>query len=430
MPKLTKTLVEKEHSSSTAQRFVWDSEIKGFGLKIFPSGAKTFVFQYRTPEGRTKRLTIGKLSDTLTTEQARDKAKGCARDVFDGKDPQGDKQARREAPTLNQVFDDYLESDAFAEKADSTKLVDIGRIARHLRPLLGNEIADKLTTSEVKRARDAITQGKTAATVKTKAHGLSRVTGGAGSAKRCITLLRSICKWSTMKRKIPAGIAVEWSDITLAHDGMRETIIEDADSYSRLFRTLEKMQNEKRISDAAADAIRVIALTGARRGEINRMRWSYVDLKNGRIILPATTHKTGHASGEAKIIALPTQAQDIIARQPEGEPDDYVFRAATKGGLLSLSKPWRQVRKEAELPADLGLHGLRHSVASQMAMAGASLVEIMTQMGHKQASTSQRYIHFAETARSTLAQRAASVVVAGMEGKTKAADVIQLKKRK
>lgn len=429
MPKLTKGFVDKQQPGPS-QRFVWDSEVKGFGLKIFPSGAKTFVFQYRTQEGRTKRLTIGKLSDTLTPEQARDKAKGCARDVFDGKDPQGEKQARREAPTLNQVFDDYLESDAFAEKADSTRLVDSGRIARHLRPLLGNEFADKLTTHDVKRARNAITQGKTAATVKTKAHGLARVTGGAGSAKRCITLLRSICNWSTIKRKIPAGTAVEWSDIALVHDGVRETIIEDADSYGRLFRTLDTMQNEKRISDAAADAIRVIALTGARRGEINRLRWSSVDLKNGRIILPAKTHKIGHASGEAKIISLPTQAQAIIARQPAGEPDDYVFRAATEGGLLSLSKPWRQVRDEAQLPEDLGLHGLRHSVASQLAMSGASLVEIMTQMGHKQASTSQRYIHFAMTARSTLAERAASVAVAGLEGKTKPAKVIQMRKRK
>lgn len=429
MPKLTKTLVEKEQPSA-AQRFVWDSEVKGFGLKIFPTGAKTFVYQYRTPEGRTKRLTIGKLSDTLTTEQARDKAKGCARDVFDGKDPQGEKQARREAPTINQVIDAYLESDAFTEKADSTRSSDMGRITRHLRPLLGNEFADKLTTSEVKRARNAIVQGKTAVTVKTKAHGLARVSGGAGTAKKAITLLRAICKWSTMKRKIPAGTAVEWADIALVHDGLRETIIEDADSYGRLFRTLDKMQNEKRISNAAADAIRVIALTGARRGEINRMRWSYVDLKNGRITLPAKTHKTGHESGEVKIISLPTQAQAIIARQPEGEPDDYVFRAATKGGLLSLSKPWRLVREEAGLPANLGLHGLRHSVASQMAMSGASLVEIMTQMGHKQASTSQRYIHFAMAARSTLADRAAAVAVAGLEGKTKPAKVIPMRKRK
>jgi hypothetical protein len=74
MPKLTKTVVDREQQEA-AQRLVWDTDLKGLGLKIFPSGVKTFVFQYRTQEGRTKRLTIGKLSDALTAEQARNRAK-------------------------------------------------------------------------------------------------------------------------------------------------------------------------------------------------------------------------------------------------------------------------------------------------------------------------------------------------------------------
>lgn len=427
MPKLTKSVVDREQPEA-AQRLVWDTELKGFGLKIFPSGVKTFVFQYRTPEGRTKRLTIGRLSDALTADEARKLAKTCIRDVLSGLDPQGEKKARRAAPTLALVFDDYLKSDAFKKKADSTRVIDAGRVDRHLRPLLGSVVADRLTTDEVKRAAKAITEGETAAKVKTKARGVARVSGGAGTAKKAIILLRAICKWST-KNGTPAGAAVEWSSLTLVRDGQREAIIENADAYSRLFRALDKMQNEKRIRDAAADAIRLIALTGARRGEVTGLRWSYVDLKNGRITLPAHTHKTGHGSGKPKVITLPAQAQAIIARQPSGKTDDYVFRPAKGAGVLALTKPWRQVRDEAGLPADTVLHSLRHSVGSHLAMSGASLVEIMAQMGHKQASTSQRYIHFAESARSTLAERAASVVVAGLEGKTESAEVIPMKGR-
>ena len=111
---------------------------------------------------------------------------------------------------------------------------------------------------------------------------------------------------------------------------------------------------------------------------------------------------------------LPAAAHSIITRQPQGSPDDFVFAPARGDGAVALSKAWRKVRIEAKLPPALGLHGLRHSVASHLAMAGAQAPEIMTAMGHSQLSTVQRYIHFAETARQALAERAASVALAGM----------------
>ena len=178
MPKLTKTTVEAEQPGAD-QRFVWDTEIKGFGLKIFPTGAKTFVFQYRTPEGRTRRHTIGKFSDVLTADQARKRArKDYAYEVHAGRDPMGDKQARRNALTVGELLDLYVASEKFSGNAASTQSVDKGRINRHLLPLLGNEFADNLTAQQVAKAHRAIKEGKTAARVKTKARGLAKVTGG------------------------------------------------------------------------------------------------------------------------------------------------------------------------------------------------------------------------------------------------------------
>ena len=163
-----------------------------------------------------------------------------------------------------------------------------------------------------------------------------------------------------------------------------------------------------------ADAIRLIALTGCRRGEAAGLRWRHVDLKHGRIVLPPQSHKTGRKTGKPREIILPAEAQKIIARQPEGSPDDFVFAPARGDGAIALSKAWRKVRKEADLPPTLGLHGLRHSIASHLAMSGAQAPEIMTAMGHRQLSTVQRYIHFAQNAREVLAERAASVALAGM----------------
>ena len=164
-----------------------------------------------------------------------------------------------------------------------------------------------------------------------------------------------------------------------------------------------------------ADAIRVIALTAARRGEIAGLRWQNVDLKKGLIILPPSTHKTGRKTGKPRIIGLPTAAMEIIARQPEGKPEDYVF-APTKGsgGAICLSAVWRKVRVEAKLPDGIGLHGLRHSLASHMAVSGAQAAEIMAALGHRQMSTAQRYIHWAESAHKQLAERSAAHIAAAM----------------
>jgi integrase len=174
------------------------------------------------------------------------------------------------------------------------------------------------------------------------------------------------------------------------------------------------METERRIRSPVADAIRLIAFTGCRRGEAAGLRWRHVDLRQGRILLPPQSHKTGRKTGKPREITLPAAAQKIIARQSGGGLDDFVFAPARGDGAIALSKAWRKVRKEAALPETLGLHGLRHSIASHLAMDGAQAPEIMTAMGHRQLSTVQRYIHFAESARQALAERAASVALIGM----------------
>jgi integrase len=187
------------------------------------------------------------------------------------------------------------------------------------------------------------------------------------------------------------------------------------------------METERRIRSPVADAIRLIALTGCRRGEAAGLRWGPVDLKQGRLVLPPQSHKTGRKTSKPREILLPAEAQKIIARQTESGADDLVFSPARGDGAIALSKAWRKVRKEAELPDALGLHGLRHSIASHLAMSGAQAPEIMTVMGHRQMSTVQRYIHFAESARQALAERAASVAVAGMTTKDGVAHAVRRK---
>ncbi len=420
MPKISKRTVDAASPDPARRYFLWDTELKGFGLLVLPTGIKSYVLQYRTQDGTSRRATIGK-HGKLTPNEARTKADAMRRAVVEGRDPLAEKRERRHAATVADVLDAYLASEAFAAKADSTRATDRGRILRHLKPLLGRVKADKLTPDQIKRASAAIRDGKTAVTEKTGFRGQARVRGGEGAARKSVRLLRTVLSWAMAEKMVQSNPA---AGIKTGADGTREIILEDADAYARLFRTLDVMETERRIRQPVADAVRVIALTGARRGEVASMCWRHVDLKSGLVILDV--HKTAKTTGKPRQIGLPAAAAALIARQPAGGPDDYVFAPSRGAGPLVLSKPWRAIRAEAELPEGIGLHGLRHSLASHMAMQGAQASEIMTALGHGNLATSQKYIHWATDARQAIAEKAAAIALAGMAG-GEAAEVVPLK---
>lgn len=424
MPKLTKAYVDRIKPDGR-ESFHWDDDVKGFGVKVFASGVKSFVFQYRSPEGRTRRFTIGRLSDTLTPEQARRRAKDLLRNVLAGNDPQGERRSRREAWTVNELLDAYLASPRFAENAESTQTVDRGRINRHLRPTLGTRFADQVTRDDVLRAQKAITNGATKIKTKTgKLRGRAIVRGGKGTADKAVLALRSAYAWAIAQGHLEKNPAI---GVKIDQVRERDVILDDADAYKRLFKAIDKLEASESIRSTVADALRLLALTGARRGEIAGLRWQWVDLKNGRIVIPKEAHKTGQRTGKPRIIALPSVAREIIARQQPGGPGAYVFQPLKgNGGFISLQKPWAKVWAEAKLPEGLTMHGLRHSVGSHLAMDGASLAEIMQVLGHQQTKTAMRYIHFADRARNSLAERAASVAMAGMKLDEEKADAVTL----
>jgi integrase len=327
MPKLTKRIVDA--STPKAKRFaVWDAEIKGFGLVVQPSGVKSYVFQYRTSEGLKRRILIGH-HGVWTPDQARKKAEDLRQIVRNGGDPLGQKRALREAVTVGDILDAYLASEDFANKTTITQSIDHGRIERHLRPLLGKRHAHLITETEVQRAFAAIRDGKTAADVKTCKRGRARVRGGEGAARMAIVVLGVIFNWAIRARMMKENPC---RHVKLGASGTRDIILEDAKDYARLFQTLDRMEHERRIRPQAADAIRLIALTGCRRGEAAGLRWQHVDLKRGRIVLPPTAHKTGRKTGKPRIIGLPSAAQAITPDKKKGVHQITSFRLPKKMG--------------------------------------------------------------------------------------------------
>jgi len=424
MAKISKRAVDAA-GANLKSYFIWDDELKGFGLLVLPSGVKSYVYQYRTAEGASRRITIGK-HGALTPDMARAKAQEYRAAVFAGRDPVSEKRERRHAAKVADLIDAYLDSEVFKAKADKTRATDRSRIDRHIKPLIGNLTVAVMRPSDIANLFAAIRDGKTAKREKIGHRKLSRVTGGEGAARKSVRLLRAILAWG-----INEGIATEnpATRVQVGSDGQRRAIVDDAEAYSRLFQALDEMESEQLIRQPVADAVRIIALTGARRGEIVGMKWKHVDLKRGLVTLPPAAHKTGRKTGDDRIIGLPAVAQGIIARQTEGEPDDFVFRPTKGKGPVELNKPWHAIRTKAKLPDEIGLHGLRHSLASHMAMEGAQASEIMTALGHRNLSTSQKYIHWAQEARQAIAERAASVALAGMKVTGATADIVPMRGR-
>ena len=211
--KITKSLVDTLQPIPNDDLFVWDTDLRRYGLRLKPSGAGAYLILYRIA-GRKQRMNTFARVGTITPDEARKTARRLLAQVDGGEDPQQKRQEAKHALTVAEVCGLYLDAaraglvitNKKRAKSATTLAVDEGRIARHIVPLLGNHIANTLAgrTDLLQRFYDDIAAGKTARTIKTKARGLARITGGAPAAKRAVGLFGGIWTWAS-KRGLVTG---------------------------------------------------------------------------------------------------------------------------------------------------------------------------------------------------------------------------------
>jgi integrase len=411
--KITKRTID---SAKAGERdcFIWDSELKGFGLKITPAGNRIYIVQYRTG-GRgspTRRFTIGKHGAPWTPDKARTEAKRLLGSIADGNDPQTAKAAKKTAMTVNELCALYLKDGCETKKA-STIATDKGRIKRHIKPLLGRKRVKDLTPNDIRRFMSDIAKGKTAVIAKTGKHGLARVTGGKGTASRTVGLLGGILSFA-----VDEGVRTENPAIGIKRypDSKGERFLSPAE----LARLGETMSNLEGTEVLAVPVIRLLILTGCRKNEILSLKWSEVDFSIGCLRLADS--KTGQ-----KIVMLGAPALQTLASLPKQEGSDYVF-PAMKGDkhYVGLPKAWERIRKQAGLD-DVRLHDLRHSFASVGAGAGMGLQVVGKLLGHKDPKTTARYSHIADDPARAAADRISGNIAAAMNGEAEA-EVVEFKK--
>ncbi|RAZ91524.1 integrase [Mesorhizobium hawassense] len=394
MAKLTKRTVDTTEIR-LADYVIWDEELPGFGLRAFASGKKSYVVQYRAA-GRSRRYTIG-LHGVWTPEEARREAKVLLGQVARGGNPAEERKLDREAITVKELCTRYLEDlrnglvlgKRGRPKKATTISTDVGRIERHIVPLLGRRRVRDLAKSDITQAMKDIMGGKTRANVKTeKLRGRAIVRGGAGTASRTIGLFGGILTYAgelgIIEQNPVHGVRKPKDQVNARRLSEQE--------YRTLGDILRKAAEDGQYETTAA-MIRVIALTGCRRSEVIGLRWSEVDIEGSCLRLADS--KEG---ASVRPIGLPALEYLEERRDEEQGAEDYVFPGWEDGMPFgSFPRQWTKLLKDTDL-ADITPHVLRHSFASIGNDLGFTEATIAALVGHSRGTVTSRYIHTVDTA--------------------------------
>lgn len=411
MSKLTKRIVDGAELKDRSY-FIWCSELRGFGVRVFPTGKRTYVVDYRTAGGSRRRMSLGP-HGVLTTEEARKLAIATLGEVVRGDDPQLERTTRRKSLTVAELCEHYL---AAADKGlilgkrgtgkkASTIATDRGRVAQHIVPLLGTKLVIELTRSDVSRFIRDVQAGKTAKREASgKVRGVTLVTGGAGTAARTAGLLGSILTFAVNEGIIEANPA---TGVRKPAYNKRERRL-TAEEYGRLGKALAEAEEEGE-RQQAIDAARLLILTGCRLGEILKLRWGEVDFAGQCIRLADSKEGRSVRPIGRKVVEL---LEEIRAREDEGA---FVLPGVRgEGHYAGFPVAWRRLMKRAELDG-VTAHTLRHSFASVAGDLGMAESTIAALLGHSAGSVTSRYVHHLDTVLIAAADKVARTIH-GMTG--------------
>jgi integrase len=412
--RLTKTAVAALQPRASAY-IIYDADLPGFGVRVTPTGAKSWVVDYRANGGGrrapTRRYTIGS-SATFSSESARNAARDLLARIRLGADPAKEKTAGRQVATVLELHQAFMDEKIRPiRKGPTLKLYEIyWRL--HLIPELGSRRAIDISHADVVRLHRKI--------------GLTRKP----TANRVIALLSHMFSWAIATKRIatqdnPARFVEMFAEKSkerfltgeeLARLGDAIRLAETVgipytiDESKKTSKHAPKPENRiTKMSPFAAAAIRLLLLTGARLREILHLRWADVDLQRGQLFLPDS--KTGkkaivlNAPAILILSTLPRLGIYVIAGQSAGT-DNETPRA-------DLQKPWQAIITRAGLPG-LRIHDLRHTHASIGVGAGVGLPIIGRLLGHTNVDTTAKYAHLADDPVRRASERIGSELSAAM----------------
>lgn len=393
--KITKRLVDALDPEGV--RFtLWDTQLKGFGVRVAVGDTKTYVVRYRTIGGADRLLHIAR-HGVVTAEEARERAAAVLAEVASGGDPQGTKAARREEMTVSELCDLYMAEGTTMKKA-STLQIDRIRIARHIKPRLGRMKITDVTRADIERLMVDVGAGRI------RGEATPRTRGGIHAASRTVGLLGGIFTFAIERDLVKANPT---RGVKRYKDNRRDRFLSPAE-LARLGDVLAELEQHGG-DPRHLNIIRLLALTGARKNEIARLKWSEIDRATGMLRLEDS--KTG-----AKVVRLGSAALKLIdGLLSNGSVYVFPDRRDPTRPVGNLDWAWVNIRKRAGME-DLRIHDLRHSFASAGLAGGEGLPLIGKLLGHSHVSTTSRYAHLADDPIRAAADRISERVAASLAG--------------
>ena len=383
----TKTISRQTVEALKVDRdtILWDRELPGFGVRVHPTGRKIYVAQTRADGKAAKRVTVGP-HGAITPEEARRRAAMIIARIKAGEEPVPEPLAVKlaEGPTVADIAERYLEEHVAVRCKPRTESMYRLVVANYIVPRLGKRPALAVGHKEVTELHHALSAKPIMANHVVDT--LSRIYNAAEDRGR----IPEACN--------PCRLVVKY------RERKRERFLTE-EEFRRLGRVLDEAETCKGVSVHAVAAMRLLLLTGCRKGEILNLRWDQVDLEVGELRMPDT--KTG-----PRTIALSAEAATVLSGILRVPDNPFVIPGKIRGkAMRNLNDPWDIVCERAGLE-DMRLHDCRHSYASRALALGESLPMIGRLLGHTQVETTARYAHLAQDSVRDAAERVA-VSIAG-----------------
>jgi integrase len=373
--RLTKDSIDKAKlpEPGRKERFIHDDQVRGFGVRITASGAKSFVLEVRV-KGRSRRLTLGRWPD-LNVIMAREKAQEIRTGIARGEDPHEARLAAKHETTFGELARRYIDEYARPHKKPRSLADDEYCLARYIPRGWHSRRLSDITRTDIERLHVSIGQNH-----------------GRYSANHTVRLLRSMF-----------NRAIDWSQCE-ANPATKLMLF--TENKRERYLNAEELQ---RVNAALLDEpdwrwrayFPLALMLGTRKNELLTMRWKDIDLAQRTWRIPETK------AGNTHLLPLPEPVMEMLIALPSRDQSEWVFPGTgSTGHLTEPKKAWQRIRDRAGVP-DVRIHDLRHTLASWLVGQGFSLPLVGRTLNHTQTATTARYAHLAlDSVRAALDQNA------------------------
>jgi len=377
---------------------VVDSELKGFLLRVQPSGAMSYYFSYRNDQGKRKRYRIGN-SESLSPAQARDQAIVLSARVVGGEDIQAEKKRERMLARLakSRTLDGFLRHkyEPWATSQRKSGAATVQRIRSNFLHLMNRPLHEINLWVIEKWRSEQLRSGKARTTINRDVTAL----------KACLS---KAVEWEVLEQsplhklrpirtdklsRVRYLTAEEERALRKALNDRNEQLCQNRKSGNDWRRKRHIAELPDLSAGRFADYLQPMTLltlnTGLRRGEVLQLKWTDVDLFQRKVLIRGDNAK----SGKTRHVPLNDEALTTLQHwKADVEASEWVFPGRDGAHLKGVKTSWKSVLQKATI-RDFRWHDLRHHFASRLVMNGVDLNTVRELLGHSDLAMTLRYAH-------------------------------------